>query len=254
MSKLNDYDAVADIYDTYVRADFDLEFFVQEVARVPGPVLELMAGTGRVSQSVAEVRGDLTCVDSSLRMLQVLKSKTAPTAARVACADVRALPLRPRYALALIPFHSFAELIEREDQLRTLREIHRVLVPAGRFVCTLHNPAMRTQSLTGQSTLRGSFALPSGEGTVELWTEESFDAVTRVAESLQDCRIFDAAGELRSERVQKVRFALIERAELEEMAGAVGFRVVELYGDYERSQFSPRESPHMIWTLEKVGG
>ncbi|MEW5757329.1 MAG: hypothetical protein AB1810_13605 [Pseudomonadota bacterium] len=44
-----DYDSVADVYDLYVTADYDIPFFVQKALNAKGPVLELTAGTGRLS-------------------------------------------------------------------------------------------------------------------------------------------------------------------------------------------------------------
>lgn len=41
-----DYSLVADIYDQYVRADFDVQFFRDEASRAHVRVLELMCGTG----------------------------------------------------------------------------------------------------------------------------------------------------------------------------------------------------------------
>jgi hypothetical protein len=41
-----DYDSVAELYDLYVTATYDFEFFLAEAAKAEGPVLELTAGTG----------------------------------------------------------------------------------------------------------------------------------------------------------------------------------------------------------------
>lgn len=46
-------DWVADIYDSYVTTTDDIPFFVEESRKAAGPVLELMAGTGRVSRGRA---------------------------------------------------------------------------------------------------------------------------------------------------------------------------------------------------------
>ncbi len=43
-----DFDQVADLYDLYVRVDFDVEFWKHEVHTTGGKVLELMCGTGRI--------------------------------------------------------------------------------------------------------------------------------------------------------------------------------------------------------------
>ncbi len=72
-----DYDSVAEIYDLYVRADYDVPFFVSEIQRVNGPVLELMAGTGRLSLPLIAAGAELACVDGSQGMLDVLSKKLA---------------------------------------------------------------------------------------------------------------------------------------------------------------------------------
>ena len=48
-----------------------------------------------------------------------------------------------------------------------------------------------------------------------------------------------------------MEFALIERDAFEAMARSVGFRVAQLYGNYDRTPFEPATSPFMIWVLEK---
>ena len=63
-----DYAAIAELYDVYVTADYE-EFFTSAVRDVPGPVLELMAGTGRLSIPLIQAGARLTCVDGAASML-----------------------------------------------------------------------------------------------------------------------------------------------------------------------------------------
>ena len=100
------YDDVADLYDVHVTVDRDVPFFVTEAQRVSGKVLELMAGTGRVSVPLVEAGVELTCVDTSEGMLQRLRNKlhAKGLSAVVHRADIRDFDLRERFALALIPF------------------------------------------------------------------------------------------------------------------------------------------------------
>ena len=80
MSNLQiDYDSVAEIYDLYVTADYDIPFFLSETAKVEGPVLELTAGTGRLSLPLVQAGVRLTCVDNSQGMLDVLSRKFKET-------------------------------------------------------------------------------------------------------------------------------------------------------------------------------
>ncbi|NIR40656.1 MAG: class I SAM-dependent methyltransferase, partial [Actinobacteria bacterium] len=56
----NDYDTVADLYDAFVQIDFDLEFFRRLARGCGGPLLELMAGTGRATRALHDGCPELT--------------------------------------------------------------------------------------------------------------------------------------------------------------------------------------------------
>jgi ubiquinone/menaquinone biosynthesis C-methylase UbiE len=77
MTKSIEWDRVAPFYDNYAQATFDIQFFVQEATKIPGEVLELMAGTGRVSLPLVKAGVHLTCVDNTPEMLAILRQKLA---------------------------------------------------------------------------------------------------------------------------------------------------------------------------------
>ncbi len=242
-----DYDHVAAIYDSYVTADYDIAFFLQEVRAAQGPVLELMAGTGRVSLPLAEAGAALCCVDLSAPMLGQLEAKLRPEhQVRTVRADLRRLELGERFGLALIPFNAFMEIVDRDDQLLALRAIRRHLAPGGELLLTLHNPALRRRGIDGRLSRAQRLALP--EGSLVFWSqldEEPGGLVT----GLQFMEVYDAQGLMLSRRMQELRFALIERRDFEALAAEAGFEIRELLGDYERSAFDPQRSPTMIWRL-----
>ncbi|MGB5400132.1 MAG: class I SAM-dependent methyltransferase, partial [Thermoanaerobaculia bacterium] len=57
-----DYSLVADLYDSFCRFEDDIEFFRKCLQGSTGPVLELMAGTGRISLPLLEAGVELVCV------------------------------------------------------------------------------------------------------------------------------------------------------------------------------------------------
>jgi SAM-dependent methyltransferase len=250
-----DYDSVADIYDLYVTSDLDVGFYVEEAGKVGGKVLELMCGTGRVSIPLLEAGVDLTCVDASARMLARLEDRLRARnlEARVVLADVRRLDLgeEEHFDLALIPFHSFSELVSSRDQQLALRAVHRGLKRGGRLICPLHNPAIRARSADGALRLNGTFPTTDG-GLLVVSGFETLAESSGVIDRVQLYEFFDASNDLRAKRVLPMRFALIERSGFAELADAVGFVPVALYGDYDRSEFLEGTSPYMIWVLEKA--
>jgi SAM-dependent methyltransferase len=250
-----DYAKFADLYDDIVRFEEDIPFFLEECGKVDGSVLELTAGTGRLSLPLAEAGVPLTCVDCSEEMLAILRKRLAERRlhATVVRQDVRDLDLRSRFPLALMPFHSFAELVTDGDRRRAIGSIRRCVSPRGRFVCTLHNPDVRLRSISSSLTTVGRFQAARG-GEVVLRTRLSFDEASGIVEGVQIFDEIDAEGAKRGERIVPVSFALLGVEAFEALARAGGFETEALYGDYGRSPFDPEESPYMIWSLRASGG
>ena len=249
-----DYDRVADVYDLYVTSDLDVGFYVEEATKARGKVLELMCGTGRVSVPLLEAGVDLTCVDVSAGMLARLEERlhARKLEARVVRADIRHLDLgEEEFELALVPFHSFCELVSPRDQELVMRAVFGCLRDGGLLLCPLHNPAIRAGSTDGALRLNGSFPTAEG-GLLVVSGFETLDESSGVVDRLQFYEFFDASNELRAKRALPMRFALIDRSSFTEVAEAAGFVPVALYGDYGRSEYLEESSPFMVWILEKA--
>ncbi len=245
---------IADLYDVYVTTTADIPFFLEELTMTSGPVLELMAGTGRLSLPLAKAGAKLTCVDISGSMLARLRTKLADGGleAEVVEADVCQLALPGRsYGLALLPFQSFGELITLEAQQAALERVMAHLQPGGRFVCTMHNPSVRRAMVDGQLRLLGTFTLPEGRGTLLLWSLQQFLPDTSLVRASQFYEQYDLEGCLKNKHWLDVHFSLVNRSGFEVLAEASGFRVAALYGSYDRSPFHDETSPFMIWVLER---
>lgn len=244
-----DYDSIAEIYDLYVTADYDIPFFLSEIKPVQGPILEPMAGTGRLSLSLIESGAKLTCVDSSNAMLEVLSRKLQQRGlhAEVVCADVCQLSLSAQFELAILPFQAFMEIIGEETQRAALAAVFKCLVPGGRFICTLHNPAIRREQVDGLLRFVGQFPTEDGTLVVSGFEQGGNPVVSRQ----QFFELFDSDGRLLEKRLLQMKFAFVEKDEFEQMAQDAGFRIAQLYGNYDRAPFDPAQSPVMIWKLEK---
>lgn len=154
-----DFDFVADIYDAYVKVDFDIEFFNDYAKHSKGKILELMSGTGRVSIPLLNNGIELTCVDYSEEMLKVLERKAAGSGNRLktVCQDVCELNLNEEYGLIFIPLNSFSEIADREKMKIALERIPNHLSDEGIFICTFYNPSFRIKTADGQYRVLGRF-------------------------------------------------------------------------------------------------
>lgn len=193
----------------------------------------------------------VTAVDNSAEMLTILREKLSQEglSADVYEMDVRHLAFDEPFDLVLIPFHAFAELPTADDQRQTLEGIARCLTENGRFICALHNPVMRLQSVDGQLKLMGKFPLEDRQGQLLVWTLQRYNPQNHTVEVKQFFEEYNAEGLMISKRLQELNVNFIDKADFEAMFQAAGFRLIELYGDYSYGAFEVDKSPFMIWVL-----
>lgn len=247
-----DYDRLARYYDALVTGGEDVAYFVGKSRDAGGKVLELMAGTGRVSVPVARAGADLTCVDSSAAMLARLRAKlqAAGLEAPVHERDISWLDLATRFSLAFIAYHSFEELITDEERLRALQRVRSHLVPGGAFVCTLHDPALRAAESGPGKDLSREFTDPETGRKIALRLRSTHDARTSVVsgeESFRDAETGEVLLDL------PIRFRLSGSEEFAALAAAAGFEIESLHGGYAGGAYEAGRTPTMVWTLRRPG-
>ncbi len=99
--------------------------------------------------------------------------------------------------------------------------------------------------------MRGEYALHEDQGTLLLSSCEKYDAATHMVNCVQFYEVFDRNGVVLWKRYFGTAFCLHSKTSFESLAEARGFRVMALYGDYDRAAFQPQTSPYMIWVLRK---
>ena len=246
-----DYAQVARYYDLYAQTQIDVPFFLNAAVGCRN-VLELTSGTGRLSIPLIEHGVKLTCLDSSPEMLAVLRAKLQEKglSAPVYEMDASRFKIPEQYDLIIIPFNSFAEITDKEDQAAALAAFKAHLSGRGRFICTFHNPAVRLKMVDGQIHPRGEYLLPGNEGRLSLSSREVYDANTRMVSGEQMYRIDSLQGSCVSEWAVNIMFSMHSRESFEALARSASFEVAALYGDYSRAEYQPEASPFMIFILQ----
>lgn len=245
------YARIADLYDSFVKTEFDIPFFIQEAKKASSDVLELMAGTGRVTIPLLQAGITLTCVDYSAEMLAHLQEKLVQhnLSADVRQMDIRHLSLDKQYHQIIIPFQAFPELTAEDDQLLALQQIHKHLRDDGTFICTLHNPVLRLKSADGQLHLAGRFTHEQNQ--LFVWLLQKHNPANNVVEVLEFFESYDVDGVMRTKHYSELQFHILEKATFEQLYERAGFACEALYGDYQYTPFDEQTSPFMIWLLKK---
>lgn len=233
-----DFSFVADLYDTYVTVDFDVDFYKKLLEACRGKCLELMCGTGRVSIPLLKQNANLVCVDYSEEMLSVFKKKAEVLgiAPKIVCQDVCDLNLSEKYELIFIPFNSFSEICDVKRQETALTKIYEHLSDGGTFVCTLYNPEYRIKTADGQLRFLGKFQIDRSKSLIVSYYNR-FDDKTKNITGIQFYEIYDLNNKLFDKRFIDICFSLISKDDFIRMAENTGFKAKDIYGDYSFSPF-----------------
>jgi len=258
-------DELAELYDAVYADVGDIAFWQHLAEENPGPLLELGCGTGRLTIPLARAGHDITGLDLAPHMLARCRAKLDAESPEVRDrvtilqADMTAFELEQRFALVYCPFGSFHHLRTVEQQLACLERSREHLLPGGRLVLDLINPDPAPASPVGDTPSAGDDpAEPDCTTEVAGWTGDrhvrSWATVVGTDRSQQcnDCEVtYEVTEPDGSSRGLTETFPMrfVFRFELEHLLARCGFRIISLYGDYDRSAFAD-ESLAMIVVAE----
>lgn len=232
-------DELAALYDlVYDGYDDDIELYEQFARRGSGPVLELCAGSGRVTLPLLARGVDVVVLDSSAPMLARLRQRGPESGTlRIVEGDMRSFALDERFELVFCAFGSFEQLLSTEDQVAALRCVARHLAPAGRFVAELRS--LTAIDWDPEPTLLHDWTRPDAE-TGESITKLRSQSASRSRQVTMDTIIFDRTASDGTVRRRQIEVAMraIGRFELELLLSAAGLRLIDVYGDTDLSPYS----------------
>ncbi|WP_333767618.1 class I SAM-dependent DNA methyltransferase [Streptomyces sp. IBSBF 2435] len=236
-------DARAGAYDRQVagRADEHLAVGLLSSLAQAGPALELGVGTGRLAIPLAESGIAVHGLDSSERMLDVLRA--APGGERVTAlhGDMAAFDLPGRYRLVWVAFNSFFLLDSAGAQQDCFGTVARHLTPGGRFVIEAFVPAPEQFSATPALRVKDF-----SEGGMLLQASRHSDR-DQTVESL-DLEVTSGGFELYPTRI---RYSW--PAELDAMAGKAGLELENRWETWSRQGFSADSRAH-VSVYRRAGG
>lgn len=231
----------ADLYDAhYLSYRDDLPFYTRLAADVGSPVLELGAGTGRVTEALARAGHNVVAVERSAAMLRRAETRLAAAGlheqVRLVAGDMRDLSLRQRFPLVIAPFNTLMHAYTLDDQDRTVGVVADHLDDGGAFAFDLYVP-----SFGPEGVMRREPELGGREPTGDVLREDVFlvQAVDRAGQLVTTTYYHDAVGADGTvrRRVSELTQRYYTRFEVERLCRGAGFRL-DLYGDFDRSRYS----------------
>ena len=272
------YDAAQGVKDNLVNRDFYLglantyggppraptnptsseDFYLGLANTYGGPVLELGCGTGRITLPLARQGIDVTGLDASHSMLEVLRAKRAKEPAgvrrkiRVIEGDFRTHYLRDRFSLVVIPFRPMQHMYTTDDQLAALKNASRHLADGGILAFDVFNPRFDIL-LSGVGEEYLDLEWPAQDGTDRMirryFIKDEIDLVNLNFSGRFIFRLCEG-DQVLSEEVQPLKMSVYTYPHLKLLFSAAGLESVEEFGSFDRRPIGP-EAPEMIFLLKR---
>ena len=121
--------------------DLDLPFWRRLAERAPGPVLDVGAGTGRVTLDLAARGVTVVALDADPSLAETLRERAAGLPVEVVVADAREFALGRRFSLVLVPMQTLQLLGGADGRAAFLRCASDHLEPGGLLAAALSDAA-----------------------------------------------------------------------------------------------------------------
>jgi 2-polyprenyl-3-methyl-5-hydroxy-6-metoxy-1,4-benzoquinol methylase len=233
---------LAEIYDLDNPWAQDTDFYFALAEPVPCRVLDLGCGTGTLCCALAERGHQVTGVDPATPMLAIAGTK--PYAEKVEWIQSRAQDYRSPNHVDLIVMmgHVFQILLTDEDVLAVLDTMRNHLKAGGTAAFETRNPNIDWARVWGTHgpVLQ---TLPNGQ------VRETLQIISDSEEFISFRQQFEFPNQTLTSS-STLRF--MSRSRIEELIVRSGLVTREVFGDWDRSPFEPKQSPEMIFVVEQL--
>jgi len=245
------------LYDLVTPASLagDVDWYVRKAKAADGPVLELGAGTGRVTLALAREGVAVHALDAHDGMLAVLRRKLADLPADVqrrvtiVAADMRTFELPEQFGLVIAPFRAILHNLTDEDLVACFRRVRSHLRDGASFAFNVFHPSLEVMArhvgpLEGVWRWLGTFDLPDG-GWVVRSEANRFDTVRRRIHSLHRFEEFSAGGVLERATTHRLELTYLYPADIRRLLEQAGFQSVLISGGFAGAAFE-RDTDELV--------
>jgi SAM-dependent methyltransferase len=250
---MSDYDSIAPFYDIeHAEFDDDLDMYRNFAEICGGKILELACGSGRLLLPLAREGYTLVGVDTSVAMLDLARRTLEVAGVAERCRlvqqDICTLQLQEKFRLAIIALGSFGHIATRQQQQQALAAVRQHLSKGATFILDISNDDARyMEHLSGHMLHQGTWLRGDGSYVTHFISPASSNS----SHLLDLTHFYDVyrQGEAVQRTFSQTSLYLFERNETELLLDQAGFRIRDLYGNYDFGPYE-HESPRMIFIAE----
>jgi len=234
------YNKFAPYYDLeYDHKEDDLDFYLDLAHEIGSPVLEIGAGTGRITILLAEEGHIVWGIDNSSQMLNICTRhisnlpKKISNKINLVQGDMRKFSLTTKFPLCIIPFRAFLHNLTIEDQINTLNCINQHLLPDGIIALDMFVPLYHILSKREWQDEILEDELAYENSGVSVFCHIEHDPEQQIL------NIFNTYKQKnKKEQTLKMIYRYIFRYEMELLLKQTGFKVEHLYGDFQKQDYN----------------
>lgn len=224
-------DDVADMFEPDV-LDPAVDFLA-DLAGV-GRVLEFASGSGRVALALADRGLEVTGIELSKPMIDVMKAKAGSERIPVTCGDMTNVRVDGSFGVVYLVFNTITNLLTQDAQVACFENAAAHLEPEGHFVIETFVPAL-------QQIPSGKRLVPFDLSDTHIGIDE-YDVATQMLVSHHVSSRPDGVARSRGQ------FRYGWPAEYDLMARIAGMTLKERWADWDRSPFIDTSTSHIsVW-------
>jgi ubiquinone/menaquinone biosynthesis C-methylase UbiE len=213
-----------------VRDGVDNDFFLNEVKKTKGKVLEIGVGTGRFFNDALNSCADVYGIDISDSMLNVLKSKLDNKQHfRISNQSIVDFKFDTSFDLIIAPFRVISHVLDKKDHLTALNNVFKHLKPGGKFIFDVFvpNPEQLTNGLENLVDFEGEFEPGQKIKRIVSTKPDIINQIINIHFRFE----WDETGTTKTDD-WKIPFRIFFRYELEHLIERSNFQQFEILGDY----------------------
>lgn len=214
------------------------EFYLSEVERAQGPILEPMCGAGRFLLPLMARGFHVEGSDASPQMLAACRARAKQLGLEPSLTEQRieALTYDQRFALIFIPAGSFCLITDERAAFAALTRIRQLLAPNGRFIVEVERrDRARRSELSG--TWGGRWVTRADGAKIVLSWLSQYVAPTGVASTLHRYELLKD-GRLLAQEFEDFELKLYDLSVFRELLARVGFGQIQALAPYSLESLS----------------
>jgi SAM-dependent methyltransferase len=223
--------------------DADIRMYLER-ARINGsPILELGCGTGRILIPLAQAGFQVVGIELYPSMLKIARQRIAeldePVRRRIKLiqADMSDFSLKQRFNMAYISANTIFHLPHQKQQ-KCLECVYYALKLGGEILidCESHTSMIIAQECIGLLSRCDDYDEDGKAVSVRSWIT-CMDAQRRIMQVRTEVAEKDCSDSI-SKRTYNHTLHWLDKDEMEQLLTGCGFRVTDIYGDWDMRRFS----------------